>query len=77
MAGMNERPHDKQYLTDAGKAINALLPDHHGFILLAVPFKGGDKRVKYISNLKREDAIKVLKEFMITCCSEEDWMKHI
>ena len=77
MADMNERPHDKQYLKDAGKAIDALLPDHHGFILLAVPFKGGDQRMKYISNLKREDAIRVLKEFMITCCSEEDWMKHI
>lgn len=77
MPGMNGHPHDKQYLADAAGAIDALLPDHHGFLLLAIPFKGGDQRVKYISNLKREDAIKVLKEFLIRCCGEEDWMKHI
>lgn len=68
---------DKEYLNLAAKAIDACLPDHHGFILLAVPFKGGDQRVKYISNLKREDAIKVLKEWLIVCSGEEEWMKHL
>ena len=77
MMDMNENPHDKQYLKDAAMAVEALLPDHHGMIILAVPFKGGDQRIKYISNLKREEAIKILKEFMIQCCSAEDWMKHI
>lgn len=74
---MNENPHDKEYLKDAGKAVDALLPDHHGFIIMAVPFAGGDRRLKYVSNLKREDAVRVLKEFLIRCCGEEEWMRHI
>ncbi len=74
---MNERSRDKQYLSDAGAAVARLLPDHHGFIIMAVPYRGGDQRLKYISNLDRTEAIKVLKEFLIKCCGEEDWMKHI
>ena len=68
---------DVQYLKDAADAVAALLPDHHGLIIFAVPFKGGDQRVKYISNLKREDAIKMLKEWLIFASGEEEWMKHI
>lgn len=68
---------DKQYLNEAAKAVHAKLPDHHGFILMAIPFEGGDGRLKYISNLKREDAINFLKEWLIKCGAEEDWMKHI
>lgn len=68
---------DKQYLIEAAKAIEAKLPDHHGFILLAVPFEGGDGRLKYISSLSRETAINVLKEWLIKCGHEEDWMNHI
>ena len=74
---MNEKPHDKEYLNQAAKAVDALLPDHHGYIIFAVPFTGGDKRLKYTSNLSRKDAIKVLKEFLIVGCGEEEWMKHI
>lgn len=74
---MNENPHDKQYLRDAADAVLKLLPDHHGYIIMAVPYPGGDRRLKYISNLGRTDAIKVLKEFLISCCGEEDWLKHI
>jgi hypothetical protein len=68
---------EKEYLQRAAEAVDAALPDHHGFILLAVPFEGGDGRIKYVSSLKREDAILVLKEWLIKCGHEEDWMKHI
>ena len=74
---MNETPHDKEYLKDAAKAVDALLPDHHGFIILAVPFAGGDRRLKYVSNLKREDAVRVLKEFLNRGCGEDEWMRHV
>lgn len=69
---------DREYLKEAAKAIDAKLPDNHGFILMAVPL-GEDKerRLTYISSLKREDAINVLKEWLISCGAEEDWMKHI
>lgn len=69
---------DKQYLQDAAEAIHATLPDHEGFILLAIPIKGqGDNRLKYISNLQREDAVNVMKEWLIQSGYGEDWMKHI
>lgn len=68
---------DKEYLKEAAKAVHAKLPDHHGFILIAVPHAGGDGRLKYISSLKREDAVNVLKEWLINCGHEEDWMKHL
>jgi hypothetical protein len=67
---------NKQYLNEAAKAIDANLPDTHGFILLAVP-RDADGRLNYISNLDRTDAINVLKEWLIKCGAEEDWMKHI
>jgi hypothetical protein len=53
------------------------MPDHHGFILLAVPLEGGDGRLKYVSSLKRKDAINVLKEWLIQASGEEEWMKHL
>lgn len=68
---------NKQYLNDGAKAFQDHLPDHHGFIILAVPFEGGDQRVKYVSNLKREDAIKVLKEWLFRVGEHEEWMKRI
>ena len=69
---------DKQYLREAADAIKARLPDGFGFILLAFPFRGeGDKRLAYISNAQREDAIAALKEWLLKCGAAEDWMKHI
>ena len=68
---------DKEYLNEAAKALEAKLPDHTGFIVFAVPFEGGDGRLKYISNIRREDAINLLKEWLLKCSAEEDWMKHL
>lgn len=68
---------DKQYLQEAAAAVHAKLPDHHGFILMAVPLEGGDGRLKYISNLKREDAINILREWLIQSSGPEEWMKHL
>jgi hypothetical protein len=67
---------DKQYLALAAKEIGVKFPDNHGFILLVLPF-GESGRTNYISNCQREDAIKVLKEFLFRIGAEEDWMKHI
>ncbi len=72
------KPLDREYLKLAAKEISARLPDNHGFILLAVPFgEQPDKRLTYISSLKREDAIIVLKEFLLNAGAAEDWMQHI
>jgi hypothetical protein len=77
---MNKKPMDKEYLQLAAEAISARLPDNHGFILLSAPFNSAqekDPRTVYVSNFKREDAINVLKEWLIKAGAEEDWMKHI
>ena len=69
---------NKEYLRLAAKAVEDRLPDNHGFILLVAPFGDGkDQRVVYTSNVKREDAINLLKEFLIKASGEESWMKHI
>jgi hypothetical protein len=69
---------DKEYMNEAARAVDAKLPDNHGFILLAVPFgEGENKRLTYISSMKREDAIKVLKEWFFHIGEAENWMEHI
>lgn len=69
---------DKEYLKEAAKAVNAKLPDNHGFILLVAPYgEGGNNRLTYISSMRREDAINVLKEWLIKASGKEEWMKHL
>ena len=69
---------DREYLKEAARAVEAKLPDNHGFLLLVAPFgEGTDNRLTYISSMRREDAINVLKEFLLKCGAAEDWMKHI
>lgn len=69
---------DKEYLKEAARAIEARLPDNHGFILLVTPFGDSpDNRLTYVASIQREDAINVLKEFLIKAGAAEDWMKHI
>lgn len=69
---------DKTYLKLAAQAAEAKLPDNHGFILLVAPYGEGDNnRLSYISSMRRDDAINVLKEFLIKCGAAEDWMQHI
>lgn len=69
---------DKEYLKEAARAVVAKLPDLHGFILLAAPFGESDgRRLVYISNIDRQCAISMLKEWLIQASGEEEWMKHI
>lgn len=66
---------NKDYLNEMAKAVEARLPDNHGFIVFAFPFDGG--RMFYASNAKREDAVRALKEWLIQASGEEEWLKHI
>jgi hypothetical protein len=68
---------DKEYLRNAAKAVEAMLPDNHGFILMVAPYGSDKGRLNYCSTMKREDALNVLKEFLLKCGAAEDWMKHI
>jgi len=69
---------DREYLQLAANAIKARLPDNHAFILLVAPV--GDQpnnRLMYVSDMHREDAINVIKEWLLKAGAAEDWMKHI
>lgn len=69
---------DKEYLKEAARAVEAKLPDNHGFILLVAPFGSGpNNRLAYIASMQREDAINVMKEFLLKAGAAEDWMRHI
>jgi hypothetical protein len=68
---------DKEYLQEVARAIEAKMPDNHGFVLLVAPFGEGKRRGVYASNMKREDAVNVIKEWLIRAGHEEDWMKQL
>lgn len=69
---------DREYLKEAARAVDAKLPDNHGFILLVAPYgENPDNRLTYIASMQREDAINVMKEFLLKAGASEDWMKHI
>ena len=67
----------EQIAAFAGKS----LPKNVGFFFMAVPFADGKNEplpANYTTNIKRAGVIAMLKEFMIECGHEEDWMrKHI
>lgn len=69
-------PNDKEWLREAANALQAKLPDNHGFLLLAAPY-GDDGRLYYCASMERADAINLLKEFLLKAGASEDWMKHI
>ena len=66
-------------LQDTARAIEAHLPPGTGFILLTFDFGNADdprRRLEYISNAKREDALKTMQEY-IDKCTPDRWMKHL
>lgn len=67
---------DVEFLRAAARAVEAKLPDNHGFILLVAPYGDGG-RLRYIASIERPCAIAMLKEFLIRAGAEEDWMKQI
>ena len=74
---MNEpKPGDREFLQDLAVTIKSRLPDAFVFFLLAGP-SGEGGRTGYVSNMRREDAINVMKEFLIKCSAADDWMKHL
>ena len=69
---------NKEYLNNIGRLVSGLLPDNHGFVVLAFPFGESPKnRMTYISNADRKDVINAMKEFIIKAGAEEGWMKHL
>jgi hypothetical protein len=76
-----KKPMDRDYLQLAAEAVSARLPDNYVFILLAAPLTDSvpeeQRRTVYVSNMKREVAIAVLKEWLIKASGPEEWMEHL
>jgi hypothetical protein len=71
-------PMAKEYLAEMTRGLEAKLPDGFGFIVMAFPCNTvGDTRLTYTSNVKRADAIEVVKAWLFHNGVEEDWLKHI
>ena len=68
---------NSERLQAIARAAHAELPDHCGFILLVSPFGDGDNNTAdYISNVNREDAIKILKTLLFGWGYNDEWMKN-
>lgn len=66
----------KELLQELATHIVKKLPNHYGFFMVVFPF-GREGRANYISNAQRKDVINSMKEWLIKCSAEEDWMKDL
>lgn len=64
-------------MQDLGKTVSDKLPKGFNFFLFVAPVGDDEGRANYVSTIERECAIKCMKEFIIKCGHEEDWMKHL
>lgn len=70
-------PKDKHYLELAADRTAAALPDNTAFLIVCKPFNSPESPTQYVSNMKREDAIKELKALLFQWGEKEEWMTHI
>lgn len=73
----NSQEDTRRRLNDIAHAVNERLPSNFGFFVMVFPFNGNDQAANYVSNSKREDVIKVMKEFLFRAGVDDQWMKHI
>lgn len=73
-----ERLDVRHKMQAAAHAVRAVMPEGVGFFIFAAPIGEVEHgRANYVSNIRREDAIKCMKEFIIKAGHGEDWMKHL
>lgn len=66
-----------QFLTHAGQAAMARLPEGFGLILIGLPTAKAGEELFYASNLSRRDAWIVIKEWTARAQKDESWKEHI
>lgn len=67
----------REQMQEIAKDVKKHLPEGFGFFVLVFPFNDANGRANYVSDGKREDVIKSMKEFIIKAGHSEDWMKHL
>jgi hypothetical protein len=75
------KPGDAHYMQAAAEVVDEMIPDGHGFILFVAPYRskedGSKGTCRYVSTIKRESVVNLLKEWLIKSSGEEEWMRHI
>jgi hypothetical protein len=75
---MTDDEYTRSKLQEIARSVEIRLPDRYGFFVMVFPFGGDDdNRSNYVSNAQRKDVLNTMKEFMIKCGAEEDWMRHL
>jgi hypothetical protein len=54
----------RERLQETARTIATLLPPHTGFVLLAFDMDTDHGRLEYVSNGRREDVVKVMREWI-------------
>jgi hypothetical protein len=70
----------KEKLQSIAQSVVTQIPKDFGFFMFIIPTENAsdhDGRANYVSNIRREDVIKCMKEFIIKSGTAEDWMKHL
>lgn len=65
----------REKLQELARAIDEELPQNWGFFLMVFPFGEEPGRMNYISNGKRQDVVRLMKEFLAKQ-NEKNWMTH-
>lgn len=73
----NLPPADSDALRLIAGEVKRTLPPGYGFFVLVAPFDCTAGRANYVSNMTRETALLVMKEFLLRAGAAEDWMQHI
>jgi hypothetical protein len=68
---------NKEYLREIAATIKKCLPDNHGFVLLTARLGNAERRFTYTSNILHEDAINLLREYLIVSGYKERPLKPI
>lgn len=71
---------DREYLELAAEMVMAVIPDNHGFIIFTFGSSSsgeGENTLFYTSNCKRDDCIKLVKEWLFAQGEKGAWMEHI
>lgn len=68
------KPGDVEYLQLCGQAVEHLLPDNHGFVIITFQFGTPNAKVRYCSNANRRGVMAALKGLINHV--EKNWNTH-
>lgn len=66
----------REVMQQIAREVDDLLPQSWGFIVLAFPFGDAPGRLNYIANCNRDDALKVISEWLEKTKARPDWGGH-